>query len=86
MTKGSDDTYTQQNTGCNGYLRNEWMTVHVWQLSQEKTIWQYNLKPSPDKTNVSQNGTHRGTHKDASEGVCENVPKGLPDTGAPTYS
>lgn len=35
--------------GCNGYLGNKWMPVHVWQLSQEKTIWQYNHNQVPTK-------------------------------------
>lgn len=28
----------------------------VWQLSQDKTTWQYNIKPTTDKTNTSQYG------------------------------
>lgn len=53
------------------------MAVHMRQLSQDKTTWQYNQLPTTDKTNVSQNGIRRGTHEEASEGVCENVPQSL---------
>lgn len=56
----------------------------MWQLSQDKTTWRYNLLPTTDKTNVSQNGIRRGTHEEASEGVCENVPQGLTLVPPPT--
>lgn len=60
---------------CNRYLGNKWMAVHMWQLSQDKTTWQYNQLPTTDKTNVSQNGIRRGTHEEASEGVCRMFPR-----------
>lgn len=69
---------------CNRYLGNKWMAVHMWQLSQDKTTWQYNQLPTTDKTNVSQNGIRRGTRGSLWGGVWECSPE--PDTGAPTSS
>lgn len=60
----------------NRYLGNKWMTICVWQLSQDKTIWQYNIKPTTDKTSMSQHGIRCGMHKEPTKGVCEGVPKG----------
>lgn len=40
----------------------------VWQLNRGKTIWQ-DIKPTADKTNVTQNGTGHGAREEASEGA-----------------